>query len=219
MPRTRLLDRLEIRILGALLEKEQTTPDYYPLTLKALRAACNQKSNREPVMELGENELRDSVEGLQQDVLVWRSAGARSARFQHSLDRRWDLQPAAKAVITLLLLRGPQTAGELRARCERLHPFAHVGEVEQTLAKMAAGFDALVRELPRQAGKREIRWIHLLADEKAAAELEAAIPATMTSTSSSRGTSGSRLDQLETAVEELRSEVAELRGRLDELDS
>ncbi len=217
MPRTRLLDRLEIRILGALLEKEQTTPDYYPLTLKALRAACNQKSNREPVMELSENELRDSVEGLQQDVLVWRSAGARSARFQHSLDRRWDLQPASKAVITLLLLRGPQTAGELRARSERLHPFANVDEVEQTLAVMAGGFDALVRELPRQAGKREIRWIHLLADDEAAAEIAAATPAASTSPGPSRGASSSRLDLLETTVEELRAEVAELRGRLDEL--
>lgn len=217
MPRTRTLDRLEIRILGALLEKEQTTPDYYPLTLKALQAACNQKSNREPVMELDTDELRDAVERLQQDVLVWRSAGARSTRFQHSLDRRWDLQPASKAVMTLLLLRGPQTAGEIRARSERLHHFASVDEVEQTLAEMAEGFDALVRQLPRQAGKREIRWIHLLANDEAAAEIEAAVPAAAP-TSSGKPAVNARLDQLETTVEELSAELAALRQRLDDLE-
>ncbi len=114
-------------------------------------------------------------------------------------------------------MRGPQTAGELRARSERLHPFANVDEVEQILGEMAGGFDALVRELPRQAGKREIRWIHLLADEEAAAELAAATPAASTSLGPSRIANSSRLDLLETTVEELRAEIAELRGRLDEL--
>lgn len=164
MTRTRLLDAIEMRVIGALLEKEQATPDYYPMTLNALVAACNQKNNRDPVLSLRPTEVVSALDRLRQDVLVWRTEGARSERWQHSLDRRWSLDGARKAIMTLLLLRGPQTPGELRTRSDRLHAFASVAEVEATLTAMAEGFDALVRELPRQPGQREIRWMPLVGE-------------------------------------------------------
>ncbi len=165
----RRLDAVECRVLGALLEKEQTTPEYYPLTVNALVAACNQKTNREPVMELGAGEVTAALERLRKNVLVWSSEGARSDRWRHALDRRWRLAPATKAVVTLLLLRGPQTPGELRARSERMHRFASPREVETALAELATGREPLARELPRAPGQKENRWTHLAGEETGAA--------------------------------------------------
>jgi uncharacterized protein YceH (UPF0502 family) len=119
----RILDQVEIRVLGCLLEKQQSTPEYYPLTLNSLVAACNQKSNREPVMELSEPDVRAALERLRADVLVMPVEGARTERWEHRLDRRFDFDAATKAIITVLFLRGPQTAGELRTRSERMHNF------------------------------------------------------------------------------------------------
>jgi uncharacterized protein YceH (UPF0502 family) len=157
----RALDPVECRVLGALLEKEQATPEYYPMTLSALVAATNQKTNREPVMELTEDEVREALERLFKDVLVWREAGARALKWSHNLDRRWALTPATKAAITVLLLRGPQTPGEVRGRAERLHPFASVAEAEAALAELARGDEPLARELKRFPGQKESRWRHL----------------------------------------------------------
>lgn len=170
----RQLDAVECRVLGALLEKEQATPEYYPMTIHALVAACNQKSNRDPVLELSEREVEAALRRLFEDVLVWRSEGARTLKWSHNLDRRWGLAPPTKAVMTLLLLRGAQTAGELRGRSERLHPFATVAEVEAALADLAAadpdkGEQALTAELPRAPGQKERRWIHLVGDAALAA--------------------------------------------------
>ena len=158
----RALDLTECRVLGALLEKEQSTPEYYPLTVAALVAAANQKSNREPVMQLEEREVQEALDRLFKDVLVWRSPGARSIKWSHNLDRRWDLQSATKAVITLLLLRGDQTAGEIRGRAERLHPFASIAEAETALQRLAEGEEPLVELLPRAPGQKESRWRHLV---------------------------------------------------------
>jgi uncharacterized protein YceH (UPF0502 family) len=163
----RLLDAADARVLGALLEKEQTTPDLYPLTLNALVAACNQKTAREPVMELSEDAVRAALKRLFEDVLVWRAEGARATRWRQSVDRRWELEPATKAVITLLLLRGPQTPGELRSRSDRLHEFASVEAVEEALQKLGVPPEPLVRELPRAPGQKEARWAHLLSGEPA----------------------------------------------------
>lgn len=164
--RTRKLDPIEIRVLGALMEKEVTTPASYPLTINAVIAACNQKSNRVPVMSLTETEVVEALDRLRDDVLTWRSDGARVERWQHSLDRRWELDSASKAVMCLLMLRGPQTGGELKSRSDRLHQFDSLAEVEKTLRDMADRFDALTEELPRFPGQREARWRHLaLADE------------------------------------------------------
>jgi hypothetical protein len=160
IPRT--LDPIEVRILGALMEKQLTTPEYYPLTLNALVAAANQKSNREPVMELGETEIDRALNRLQDEKLVWRVMGGRAVRFDHNVDTVWHLNRREKALLTLLFLRGPQTAGELRGRGDRLQTFASVAEAEDTLRDMAAHSEPLVCELLRRPGQKEQRWAHLV---------------------------------------------------------
>jgi uncharacterized protein YceH (UPF0502 family) len=160
-----MLDAAEVRVLGALLEKEQTTPELYPLTVNSLIQACNQKTAREPVMELSEGAVHGALRQLLLDELVSRSEGARVTRWHHALNVRWGLDPGRKAVVTLLLLRGPQTPGELRSRSERLHAFASVGELEDALLALAAPPEPLVRELPRGPGQKEARWTHLVAGE------------------------------------------------------
>lgn len=175
--------------MGALLEKEQTTPDAYPLTLNALVAACNQKTNRDPVLSLDEAEIEAALERLLQDVFVWRSAGARTERWQVNVERRWGLSSADKAVMTLLLLRGPQTPGELRSRSGRLHEFADPGEVEDHLRALAAGREPLVVELARGPGQKENRWMHLVGgplEEESQAALAA--PTAPTRDLTARGT-------------------------------
>ena len=151
-------------MLGSLLEKEQTNPETVPMTINALIAACNQKTNREPVMQLTENQVVTALDWMRQEVLAWRSEGARTERWQQSVVRRWGLDRAGKALITLLLLRGPQTAGELRTRSERLHPFASLEDAEEALRRLAADDEPLVMELPRRPGQKEARWIHLVGE-------------------------------------------------------
>jgi hypothetical protein len=149
-------------VLGALLEKEQTTPDLYPLTVNSLIQACNQKTAREPVTEMSEGGVHGTLRQLLQDTLVSRTEGVRVTRWRHSLDHLWDLNPGRKAVMTLLLLRGPQTPGELRSRSERLHAFASIGELEDALLSLAAAPEPLVCELPRLPGQKEARWAQLV---------------------------------------------------------
>src|SRR6266581_3267104 len=157
----RELDAIELRILGSLMEKQLATPEYYPLTLNALVAACNQKSNREPVMELGEADIERALNRLQDEKLAWRVMGGRVVRFDHNLDALWHINRREKAVLTLLFLRGAQTAGEMRGRSDRLHTFESVAEVEQLLRDMAAQSEPLVRQLPRRPGQKEERWVHI----------------------------------------------------------
>ena len=158
----RELDPLEVRILGALMEKQLATPEYYPLTMNALIAACNQKSNREPVMEVGQSDVQRALDRLQDEKLVWKVLGGRATRYDHNLDSTWHLDRPAKAVLTLLFLRGAQTAGELRGRSDRLHSFEAIDDVEATLQHLGHGGDAIVRELPRRSGQKETRWMHIL---------------------------------------------------------
>lgn len=161
LPRT--LGEVEIRVLGSLLEKEQATPAYYPLTLNSVTHACNQKSNRSPVMDLSESEVQAALDSLfSEDVFVWRSRAGRTTKWKQNVDRRWQMEPASKAVMTLLLLRGPQTIGALRSRSDRLHAFTDLSAVERALESLGSGEDPLVRELPRQPGQKESRWIHLV---------------------------------------------------------
>ncbi len=157
----RELDPIELRVLGCLMEKQLATPEYYPLTLNALVAAANQKSNREPVMELGESEIQRALDRLQDEKLVWKVLGGRAVRWDHNLDTNWQLERSTKAVLTLLFLRGPQTSGELRGRSDRLHGFDSVSEVEETLQRMSHE-PALVRELARRSGQKESRWAQVL---------------------------------------------------------
>lgn len=222
MPPTRSLDAHEMRVLGALLEKQQTTPDQYPLSINTLIAACNQKSNREPVTTLSETQVVEALDRLRFDALTWRTEGARAERWQQNVDRRWHLTAPKKALITLLLLRGPQTPGELKSRSERMHDFASVDEVDATLRQMAEGDeDALVRELPRRPGQRENRWIHLFATAEAQREIEASLdrahsyelPPDAASPERGPGTQ-ERLAALERQVAELRQELADLRQKL-----
>ena len=159
----RPLDVVEIRVLGALLEKQQATPEYYPLTLHALVAACNQKSNRDPVLELSPDDIESALSRLREHVLVWKTGFSRAEKWEQNVDKRWQLDAPGKAVMTLLLLRGEQTPGELRGRSERLHPFGTPGDVEAALAALAAGSEPLVAELPRRPGQKETRWMHLVA--------------------------------------------------------
>jgi len=209
----RELDTVEIRVLGCLLEKQQLTPEYYPLTVNALVAACNQRSSREPVMDLPEAEVAAALDRLAEHVLVWRSAGARADRWAHNLDRRLALDAAAKALITLLFLRGPQTPGELRSRAERMHAFATPDEVEQVLRRLAAGDDALVTELPRQPGRKEARWAHLASGTPAVIGALPPPPAPAAAPAR-RDEVDARLESLEERVEALSRSLAALLSRL-----
>jgi hypothetical protein len=157
----RPLEDSEVRVLGALLEKEQTTPELYPLTVNSLIQACNQKTAREPVMEMSEGAVHGALRQLLADGFVQRTEGARVARWRQGLDLRWELDPARKAVMTLLLLRGPQTPGELRSRSERMHAFVSISELDDALLSLSAPPEPLIRELPKAPGQKEARWTHL----------------------------------------------------------
>jgi uncharacterized protein YceH (UPF0502 family) len=162
---SRPLDSIEIRVLGSLMEKQLATPEYYPLTLNALVAACNQKSNRDPVMELAESEVQRALERLQDEKLVWKVMGGRAVRYDHNLDTVWHLKRPEKTLLTLLFLRGPQTSGELRGRSDRMHQFQGIGEVEEILRDMAGHSEPLVRQLLRRPGQKEERWGHVAGGE------------------------------------------------------
>jgi uncharacterized protein len=172
----RVLDPIEIRVLGSLMEKQLSTPEYYPLTLNALLAAANQKSNREPVTELSESDVHRALDRLQDEKLVWKVMGGRAVRFDHNLDAVWHINRREKALLTLLFLRGPQTAGELRGRSDRLHQFASVGEAEEALREMAAHSEPLVHQLPRRPGQKEERWSHTVGGAVVEAAEEAIAP-------------------------------------------
>jgi uncharacterized protein YceH (UPF0502 family) len=200
------LAEIEIRVLGCLAEKQMATPEYYPLTLNALIAACNQKSNREPVMEVSEADVQRALDALQEEKLVWKVVGGRAARWEHNLDTALQLDRAAKAILTLLFLRGPQTPGELRGRSDRLHAFASIAEVEETLQRLAASPDALTRELPRRPGQKEARWTQVLT--RLDAGVAAAAPA-------AEG-GGRYTESLEQRVQRLEEEVRALKAKLGE---
>jgi uncharacterized protein YceH (UPF0502 family) len=159
----RVLSLLEARVLGVLVEKERTVPDSYPLTLNALVVGCNQKSSRDPVLNAAETDVQTAIGGLKNMVLVIERRGERVARYAHNIERIMNVPQQAAALLAVLMLRGPQTAGELRNNCERLHRFADIAAVEALLNELAERPDgALVAELPRQPGSRENRWMHLL---------------------------------------------------------
>lgn len=172
------LDATERRILGALMEKQITVPSTYPMTLNALRTACNQTSSRDPVVDYDEATLTAALKGLRGRELVrvvWADTGRRTLKYHQLLTEQIDVTESQAALLTVMLLRGPQAPGELKTRSERLHSFADRTEVEQVLTDMAARQPALVQELPRQHGQKDQRWAHLLGDDHdqvAAAEPE-----------------------------------------------
>ncbi len=214
-----VLSPIEARIIGCLIEKEVTTPDHYPLTLNSLTTACNQKSNREPVLSLSESDVLDAVDGLISRRMVSdeSSFNSRVNKYQHRFCNTefGDLQftEQERAIICCMLLRGAQTPGELRTRTGRLANFGDVKEVEATLEKLAAReAGALVVKLPREAGKRESRYQHLLSGEVdveafATASVSAAVPSA----------SNEKFEELESEVASLRAEVAELKALVESL--
>ncbi len=158
-----VLSLLETRVLGVLIEKERTVPDSYPLTLNALVSGCNQKTSRDPIITATESEVQTTVDSLKSMSLVIESSGGRVARYSHNFERVFQVPRQASALLAVLMLRGPQTIGELRINCERLHAFADISSVEAFLTELSERPAApLVVELARQPGARENRWMHLL---------------------------------------------------------
>jgi uncharacterized protein YceH (UPF0502 family) len=208
-----LLNAVEARVLGVLAEKQRTVPDTYPLTLNALVSGCNQKSSRDPVMELGSAEVQQALDSLRRMTLVIESSGGRVARYEHNIERVLNVPTTSASLLAVLMLRGPQTAGELRINCDRLHRFADISAVEgflRELAERPAG--ALVAELPRQPGSREIRWAHLLCGAPASgapADGAQAAPA-----AARGGEGGAPADALGARVEALEARVDQLHAQL-----
>ena len=207
----RELDAVEIRILGALIEKQLATPEYYPLTLNALVSACNQKSSRDPVMELSDDDVQRALDRLQDEKLVWKVLGGRATRFDHNLDATWQLDRAAKAILALLFLRGAQTAGELRSRSDRMHEFATVDDVEATLQRLAP----MAQEIPRRPGQKEARWMHTLSGVGTGFSLSQAEPAEAGSHITGEPLSA-RVQRLEEVVATLGAELHALKAKLGE---
>lgn len=204
-----VLDAAEARVLGALMEKEVATPDYYPLSLNALVNACNQKSNREPVVSYDEDTVETALEGLRAKGLAMRISGeSRVPKHGQRFTEKFNLGRREAAIICVLLLRGPQTPGELRGRTDRLYQFDDLESVENTLAHLAER--EFVRKLPRQSGSREARWAHLLGGEVEAGE-EYTEPAQ--ASGPFRGTHDAELVERVAALEE---QLAELRRQFDD---
>jgi uncharacterized protein YceH (UPF0502 family) len=193
---TRQLSLLETRVLGTLYEKQHTVPDSYPLTLNSLVSGCNQKTSRSPVMEVSEAEVQAALDSLKGANLVMETSGGRAQRYSHNVERVLQVPSQSAAILTVLMLRGPQTAGELRINCERLHSFADISAVQGFLDELAARpAGPLVIELPRLPGARENRWAHLLSGTP---EVEV-VPSTP------------KKDDLASTVARLDSEVAALK--------
>ncbi|HXF46807.1 MAG TPA: YceH family protein [Burkholderiaceae bacterium] len=203
------LSLLETRVLGVLVEKEKTVPDIYPLSLNALTSGCNQKNNRDPVLDVTESEVLVALDALRARTLVIETSGARVTRYAHNLGRALRVPDQAVALLATLMLRGPQTAAQLRANAERLHAFADLSSVEAFLEELAQRpperGGALVACLPRRPGEREARWMHLLsgAPQEGLAQAPAAAPDL-----------AARVAALAAEVAALRAEVARLRERL-----
>ncbi len=195
------LTPIEARVLGALIEKDITTPDYYPLSLNALVNACNQKNNRDPVMTLDEGAVRDALSSLQEKRLAGPASGAdsRVTKYEHRLQEAFNFDRREIAVMCLLLLRGPQTPGELRGRTDRMYHFEALDDVVSTLDRLAQWEPPLSRVLPRQPGTKESRYMHLFSGDTAPVE---ATPSVNTASDSSADTD--RIAQLENEVAKLR---------------
>lgn len=204
-----ILNAIEQRVLGSLIEKELTTPEYYPLSLNALVNACNQKSNRDPVLTLEEAEVTRALDSLRfKQFALLSGMGGRVAKYRHALVEKFRFSPAELALLSELLVRGPQTVGELRTRAERMHPFGDLAEVEAVLAELMERTPPVVTRLPRQPGRKEPRYCHLLGGEPDLTALEGA-PAE--GARSRGGADNEKIAKLEEELSELRQEVAELR--------
>jgi uncharacterized protein len=208
---THVLSPVAARVLGSLVEKEITTPEYYPLSLNALANACNQKNNREPVMNLDEDQIRQALHQLEDDGLAGPARGtdSRVAKYEHRLQEVFNFTRGEIAVVCVLLLRGPQTPGELRGRGERMHRFEELSDVQSALQRLMQREPPLVKVLPRQPGTKEARYAHLFSGEPAEGFGTSEV-------AESSGT-GSSLGQMEAEIAALREEVAELRAQVEKV--
>lgn len=204
-----LLSEIETRLLGSLVEKELTTPEYYPLSLNALVNACNQKSNRDPVMNLDEDSVREALRTLDKKGLAGAADNmvSRVSKYEHRLQEAYNFTRHEIAILAELLLRGPQTPGELRSRADRMHKFDDLGIVQSTLQRLMKREPPLVAVLPRQPGTKEARYAHLLSGDVHAAPQDSAAGVAVTSSA----TSTERIARIEGQVENLQSEIADLK--------
>jgi uncharacterized protein YceH (UPF0502 family) len=207
------LSEVEIRVLGALIEKDIATPDYYPLSLNALINACNQKNNREPVTNLDEGAIRQALDGLHALNLAGPSGGAdgRVTKYEHRLQEVFNFNRGETAILCVLLLRGPQTPGELRSRAERMHRFEALDEVQSTLQRLMQREPPIVKVLPRQPGTKEARYIHLLSGD--VQEFSGAIAPSAAMVS--KNGENEAIARLRGEVQELRKQVADIKQELD----
>ena len=210
-PMLEQLTEVEARVLGSLVEKQLTTPEYYPLTMNALTAACNQKSNRDPVVSYDETTIMSAIDSLRDKNLVYLYYGtsSRTVKYKHMVPSVFELDDAGVAIVAVLLLRGPQTIGELRERTGRLHEFAGLGEVQEALDGLMRRDEPLIIKLERQAGQKEARYAHLLCgpvDQSAIAP----------SREASSGGREDKIAKLESEIENLRGEFASLRETFEE---
>lgn len=206
-----LLNEAEIRVLGALIEKQITTPEYYPLTLNALTAACNQKNNRNPVTAYTEAEVEQALDSLREKNLayVFHGSTSRVPKYKHVAPEVLQVTPPELAAMCVLMLSGPQTSGEIRTRGSRLYEFSGLEEVDETLQSLSAkDSEPLVTRLPRQAGQKESRFAHLLSGE---VDVAPAIAEPSAQTTSRRSTDQGKVAELEQRIESLTKEVANLK--------
>lgn len=214
-PSLPILSLLETRILGVLAEKQRTVPDTYPLTLNALVSGCNQKTSRDPVIEASEADVLTAIDSLRSLALVVESSGGRVQRYAHNLEKVLQVPSQSAALLVTLMLRGPQTAGELRLNSERLHKFSDISAVEAFLHELAErAVGALVVELPRQPGARENRWAHLLSGAPA---LEETAQATSAGPTIANDISLGEIAALKANMARLNAEVGELRALVTKL--
>lgn len=211
---TKLTDP-ELRVIGCLVEKELTTPDNYPLTLNSLVAACNQKTNRDPVVDFDESDVENALDSLRDKNLayVFYGSSGRVPKYKHMFPSYYDLSPAETALMTVLALRGPQTPGELNQRTGRLFEFEGLGEVNETLDSLSDREEPLVRKLGRQPGQKEVRYVHLLSetefDEEAYQEMAPRI------SDPAAGGLASEVEKLRQELEDLREEFDKFRSQFD----
>ncbi len=211
------LSPVETRVLGCLLEKERTTPEAYPLTLNSLILACNQTTNRDPIMTVGDRDAELALDELRQKKLatVVFGAGSRVQKYRQILPDTYNFTPQESALLCVLLLRGPQTAGELRTRAERMAGFATLGDVENALDGLIAMEQPIVRHLPARPGQKERRYVQLLSGEPEERPMDDTAPAVVRERIAEPGV-GPRVETLEREVNGLRAELAELRERFEE---
>ena len=208
-----VLSDLEARVLGCLVEKEITTPEYYPLSLNALVHACNQKSNRDPLMNVDEDTVRHALRTLGDQMLARSASGdSRVPKYEHRLADTFNFTRPETAIVCELMLRGPQTPGELRSRAERMHPFEDLSMVHSTLKHLMEREPPLVKVLPRQAGNKEARYVHLLSGDVEVREA----PLVKEAAPSRISEENERIAQLETEISGLQKEVADLRTQFAE---